>query len=307
MANFSMRVTTVVLSLSYFGPGWTLIFMVLVLVLNSLYFHFSSAIPSRFNKLTSWMMSLTTTILMVEDGSRKERGRDSCRSDKEKKEIQTFLFQHSLLNLFIFACFGTLICLLIKFYPVLTNSNNILTDHQIRDVYLKVLLPLTVINLFSCLTMRFLPSFSKAKIVKCIGIIFNIFLFLSTIAIPITSTVFWVSSGPKDVFVLVKVSDSLNILTGTTFSDHSWDINQNWNYAIETDTLTHEDWRFNILQNSQEDTDNSLSLSRTLTEVEKKDYLNSGQIYITDQIIPVNWETDLFRYTSVTSESIFYQ
>ena len=228
----------------------------------------------------------------------RERGRDTERNDEEKKEIQTFLFHHSLLNLSIFACYGTLISLLIRFCSILTDTNNILTNHQILDVYLKILFPLTVINLFSCLTMRFLPSFSKSEVVQYISIFFNAFLFLSSVVVPITSAAIWVSPSPKDVFILVKVRDSLNIFTGTTFSNHSWDINKNWSYAIETDTLTHGDWRFNILQNSQEDTDNSLSLSRTLTEVEKKEYLISGQIYITDQIIPVNWTTDLFRYFS---------
>ena len=73
MSNFSVRVTTLVLSLSYLGPGWTLIFTALVLILNSLYFHFSSTIPSRFNPLSSWVMSVTTTALVVENISRRER------------------------------------------------------------------------------------------------------------------------------------------------------------------------------------------------------------------------------------------
>ena len=304
MANFSMRVTTVVLSLSYFGPGWTLIFMVLVLVVNSLYFHFSSAIPSRFNKLTSWMMSLTTTTLVVENISMRERGKDTVRTDQEKKVIQTFLFQHSFLNISIFACYGTLISLLISFSPILTDSNNILTDHQILDVYLKVLLPLTVINLSSCLLIRFLPAFSKAKIIQYISIASNVFLFLSAVVVPITSAAVWVSPSPRDVFVLVKVRDSLSIFTGTTFSNYSWNIDQKWTYDFDTDSLSHGDRRFNVLQNCQEDTGNCMSLSRELTKVDRKDFLSPGLIYITDQIIPVKWESELFRYSSVTSSLI---
>ena len=306
MANFSMRVTTVVLSLSYFGPGWTLIFMVLVLVVNSLYFHFSSAIPSRFNKLSSWVMSLTTTTLVVENISMKERGGDTHRSDQEKKDIRNCLFQHSLLNLSVFASYGALISLLISFGPVLTDSNNILTNRQILDVYLKVLIPLTVINLASCLTMRFLPSFSKAKFIQIMSTSFSVILFFSTIIVPITSAALWVSPSPKDVFVLVKVRDSLSIFTATSFSDFAWDIDQKWSYDNETNSLTHGNMRFNILQNIEEGTDNCLSLSRNLTEDEREDILSLGQIYIKDRIIPVDWKSELFRYSSVTCESISY-
>ena len=305
MANFSVRVTTLVLSLSYLGPGWTLIFMVLVLVLNSLYFHFSSAIPSRFNTLSSWVMSLTTTTLVVENISMKERGRDTHRSDQEKKDIQNCLFQHSLLNLSVFASYGALISLLISFCPVLTDSNNILTDRQILDVYLKVLLPLTVINLSSCLTIRFLPSFSKAKFIQIMSTSFSVILFLSTIIVPITSAALWVSPSPKDVFVLVKVRDSLSIFTATTFSNFSWDIDQKWRYDIETDSLRHGHWRFSILQNIPEERVNWLSLSQNLSEADRNEFLNQGHIYITDQIIPVNWETDLFRYSSVNPREHF--
>ena len=304
MVNFSVRMLTLILSLSYLGPGWTLIFIVLVLVLNSLYFHFSSSIPLRFNKLSSWMMSLTTTTLVVENISLRERGRDIDKKDQENKEIQAFLFKHSFLNLSVFASYGTLISLLISFCPILTDSNNILTNHQILDVYLKVLLPLTVINLSSCLVIRFLPAFSKAKILQYISIASNVFLFLSTVVAPITSAAVWVSPSPRDVFVLVKVRDSLSIFTGTTFSNYSWNIDQKWTYDIETDSLSHGDWRFNILQNCQEDSDNCLALSRELTKVDRKDFLSPGLIYITDQIIPVKWESELFRYSSVTTSLI---
>ena len=254
--------------------------------------------------LSSWVMSVTTTTLVVENISRRERGRDTGRSEQEKKVIQNCLFQHSLLNLSMFASYGTLISLLISFCPVLTNSNNILTNSQILDVYLKVLLPLTGINLSSCLTMRFLPSFSKAKVIQAISITFNVFLFLSNIVVPITSAAVWVSPSPKDVFVLVKVRDSLSIYTATSHSNYSWNVNQSWSYDIETDSLIHGNWQFHILENSEEE--NYLSLSRKLREFDRNDVLSSGPVYITDQVIPVDWESPLFRYSSTSYENILY-
>ena len=92
MANFSVRVTTLVLSFSYLGPRWTLIFTVLVLILNSLYFHFSSTIPARFNALSSWLMSVTTTTLVVENISMKERGETLTGLTRRRKKSRIVFF-----------------------------------------------------------------------------------------------------------------------------------------------------------------------------------------------------------------------
>ena len=131
-----------VLSLSFLDTMWTGAFLALVLTVNALYLNFYPSFPGRFSKPSTWVLSLTTATLVGQNISRRERGWDTERSPEEKRNIRKCLSFQSLLNLCMFVGQGTLVCLLIKFQVILTNTNNILTDSQVLSVYLYVFLPL---------------------------------------------------------------------------------------------------------------------------------------------------------------------
>ena len=112
-SNFTVRVLSLVLSLSYLGPLWTTVFVGTVLSLAAVLLHHSS-VPARFQVFTTWVVSLTTTTLVVENISLRERGRDTARSAEEKEQIRRCLVRHSLLNLALFTAYSGLVTWLIS-------------------------------------------------------------------------------------------------------------------------------------------------------------------------------------------------
>ena len=114
-ANFTVRVFSLVLSLSYLGPLWTSVFVATVLSLAAVLLHHSS-VPPRFQVFTTWVVSLTTTTLVVENISLRERGRDTARSAEEKEQIRRCLARQSLLNLAVFTAYSGLVTWLISDY-----------------------------------------------------------------------------------------------------------------------------------------------------------------------------------------------
>ena len=294
-ANFSVRVLVLVLSLSHLTTLSTLVFLSLALSLEALYLHYFS-IPARFSKLSTWALSPTTTTLVVENISKKERGWDSERSQEEKKNIRRCLGFQAVLNLIMFAAFGTLVCSFRFFNIIKTDTNNILSNSQTFSVYLYVLLPLVVVNLLSCLNNFFLPAFSERKVVKTLSAAFNSCLFLSTILIPIMSGVHQVPPSPRDVFVLVKMTDSLSIYPATTHSNYTWDLDQVWRFDNETVSLHHNNHQLFMVETNEtaQSYDNRLSMSSGLTDFDIDKIFHPGTVYITQQINPVNWNTQLF-------------
>ena len=287
-ANFSVRVMVLVVSFSHLDTLWTLVFLALALTTDALYLHYFSN-PARFSKVTSWALSATTATLVVENISTRERGRDSVRSEEEKKNIRRFLGFQSLLKLIMFATLGTLVCLF-RFYNIIeTNTNNIFSNSQMFSIYLYVLLPLLVVNLLSCLTYLLLPALSENKIVKILSAAFNSCLFLSA--------AHRVPPSPRDVFVLVKVADSLSIYPATTHSDFSWDLDKVWTFDNGTTSLHHYNHQLFMVETDEtaQSTDNRLSLSRELTDFERNKFFQSDTVYITNKINPINWDAYLFR------------
>ena len=296
-ANFSVRVLVLVLSLSHLTTLSTLVFLSLALSLEAVYLHCFS-IPARFSKLSTWALSPTTTTLVVENISKKERGWDSERSQEEKKNIRRCLGFQAVLNLIMFAAFGTLVCSFRFFNIIKTDTNNILSNSQTFSVYLYVLLPLTVVNLLSCLNNFFLPAFSVNKVVQTLSAAFNSCLFLSSILIPIISGVFLVPPSPRDIFVLVKVTDSLSIYPATTHSNYTWDLDQVWRFDNETVSLHHSNHQLFMVESDetpepQSPTDH-LSLSRGLTDFDRNNVFQPGTVYITQQLNPIDWNSKLF-------------
>jgi hypothetical protein len=78
-SNFTVRVLALVLSLSYLGTVWTSVFVAIALILAAVLLHHST-VPARFQTFTTWAVSLTTTTLVVENISLRERGRDRTSS-----------------------------------------------------------------------------------------------------------------------------------------------------------------------------------------------------------------------------------
>ena len=294
-ANLSVRVAVLVLSLSHLETIWTLIFIALTLSLDALYLHRYS-IPARFSKVATWALSPTTTTLVVENISRRERGWDSDRKEEEKRNIRRSLGVQAGLNLVMFATLGTMVCLIRFFNIIKTDSNNILSTRQVFSIYLYVLLPLLGVNLFACLNNFFLPASSKNKVVRILSAIFNSCLFLSTILIPIMSGVLLVPPSPRDVFVLVKVTDSLSIYPATTHSNYSWDMDQVWSFDNKTDSLHHNNHQLVMVETNEtaQASDNRLSLSRELTDFDRKKVFQPGTVYIKPQINPIDWNSKLF-------------
>ena len=145
-------------------------------------------IPGRFNKFTSWVLSPVTTVLMVEDVSRKEQNEaEEMKTPEEVKTVEKSLFSLSLFNLTIFTCYTLLITLLIDLDLINADQNNILMRWKLNDSYdegifainisVLLILPLAVVNIFSCLLMYFLPATSSKGCVRSINTVLNILIF----------------------------------------------------------------------------------------------------------------------------------
>ena len=298
LSNLTVRELVLILSLSQLHTIWTAAFIVVVLVLDSLYFHFlSRTIPERFNKLTSWVLSLTTATLVVENISRRERGRDTDRDEEEKKQIKKSLCFQSALNLSIFASHGTLVSCLIFFNLIKTDMNSMLSNTQIFSVYKYILLPLISLNLLSCLNTLLLPASSRNKVIRHVGATFNICLLVFTIIIPIISGMKLIPPSPSDVFILVKVRDSLSINTATTSSNYEWQMDQVWSFHNETGSLSFKKTTFYLAENNKTDPSTWLPLTEDMRDYDRNEIFSSGTIYITSEIskVEVDWKSKLFR------------
>ena len=87
-SNFTVRVLALVLSLSYLGTVWTSVFVAIALILAAVLLHHST-VPARFQTFTTWAVSLTTTTLVVENISLRERGRDTTRQGSQLYSSRT--------------------------------------------------------------------------------------------------------------------------------------------------------------------------------------------------------------------------
>ena len=285
-SNFTVRVATLVLSLSYLGTLWTSPLVIIALILAAILLHHST-VPPRFQKFTTWVLSLTTTTLVVENISRRERGRDNVRSAEEKKRIRRCLARQSLLNLAVFSLYSGLMTWLITDHKVSVNSNNILSPGQLLPIFLYFFLPFSLVNLLSCLNILLLPASSKSRLVQAASAVLSLTLFTFTLVQPIMAGVYLVPASPRDVFILSKVRDSLSIYTATTYTSHSWDLDQAWTYNTTRDSLMLNTIELFLTETSQTG-DGRLVLSRDLTKKDRA-VLEQGKVYITARLNPINW------------------
>ena len=299
-SNFMVRTVSLVLALSCLGWLWTGVLVSVVLSLDGLYLSLSSNIPARFSLASSWLVSLTTASLVVENISLRERGRDTHRDRREKERIQRSLSTLSLLNLGLFSAFTTLFCLMINYDRVRTNSNNILANLQLLPTFLYIFLPLTVINLLSSLLIIFLPAFSPGKMFQVLSSVLNILLLLATIVLPIISGVLLVPHSPRDVFILAKVRDSLSIYTATSSFNVTWNVADVWSYDKEKDSLSFQSLQLMLGEtnnNNNKPEERRLILSLKLTDHDREEVLTAGALYITTKINPIDWNAEPFRST----------
>ena len=175
----------------------TIIIILLVLCLDAVFLYYrDNNIPARFNKFTSWILSPVTTVLMVEDVSRKEQNEaEEMKTPEEVKTVEKSLFSLSLFNLTIFTCYTLFITLLIGLDILNADQNNILMslddenadDYFIMNISVFLILPLAVVNFLSCLLMYFLPATSSKDCVRSINTVLNILIFSG---IPLTIIIF---------------------------------------------------------------------------------------------------------------------
>ena len=270
-SNLMVRLLTIVLSLSYLSWFWTALFVTIVLIVDALHLNLSS-IPARFSGLSSWLLSLTTSTLLVENISAQERGRGTARDDEEKEKINRSLGLQSLLNLALFSGHTTIFTILVATNMVNTNSNNILSDHQLFPIFIYFFLPLTAINLLSSLLLIFLPAFSPDKLLKALSSVLNLLLLIATMVLPLISVIYFIPHSPRDVFVLAKVRDSLSIYTATINSDISLEVAAAWTYDVETESLRNEKTELSLGRRNRSLAER-LSLSVELTEHDMRDVM----------------------------------
>ena len=284
LTNLSIRVLSLILSLSFLGK-WTAVLVVTVFGVNALFLYFILDVPERYNKFSSWMLSLTNSTLIVEDISKKERHIAKVKTPEEVKRCRKAVSVLSLLDLSVFVSFTLAITLVIYFDLVHTDINNILTKTQIFYIFLCLFLPLAVVNAASSLLL-FLPSTSHKKT----RAVFNSLIFLGTISFSIISGLF-LPPSPKDVFLLAKVRDSLPIYSAKAKTDFAWNITERWRFYKENLTIHNEERNITFHFGDE----GQLYFIRNMSEKELK-VLSQAEIYIDHKINPIDWDKIPFRY-----------
>ena len=288
LTNLSIRVLTLILSLAYLGK-WTVLLVVIVFCLNAMFFHFLLDIPDRYNKFSSWLLSLTNASLIVEDISQKERNIAEVKTEDEVKRCRKALSTLSLLNLAVFVIFTLGITMMIYYDLVHTDINNILTKTQIFYIFLYLFLPLTVLSAVSSLLLR-LPSTSLERT----RAVLNSFIFVATISFSIISGILVLPHSPRDILILAKVRDSGLIYSAKANADFPWNISERWTFFQENLTIFNEERNttFHFGDNLAQ-----LYFIRNMTEKEIN-VLSQATIYIDYKINPINWDNVPFRYST---------
>ena len=146
-------------------------------------------IPGRFNKFTSWVLSPVTTVLMVEDVSKKEQNEaEEMKTHKEVQTMEKCLISLSLFNLTIFTCYTLVLVLLVQFKLLNTDQQDI------RPILLFfIFLPPPGLNFLSCLLMFFLPASASKGILRSLKTVVSLLIFSIAIILPLLYTIIIVS------------------------------------------------------------------------------------------------------------------
>ena len=144
-------------------------------------------IPARFNTFTSLVLSPVTTVLVVEDVSRKEQNEaEEMKTPEEVKTVEKSLIIHSLFNLTLFTCYTVAISLMIGYNLLKPDIHNTLDIYNIGDfmfiISFEIFLPLVGLNILSCLLMFFLPASSSKGSVRTLNRVLSLIIFSGTIA-----------------------------------------------------------------------------------------------------------------------------
>ena len=277
------------------GYSYTTLFIIAVLGLDAVFMLRLVNIPPRFNKFTSWVLSPVTTVLVVEDVSRKEQNEaEELKTPTEVETVEKALFSRSLFNLAIFTSYSLAITLLVHFNLIKTDQNNILDHQQILHIFLSIFLPLASLHVLSCLLMFCLPASSPTGSVRTLNTVLNVLVLTATVLCPLLAGVLAIPASPRTVFLLARGPDSLLLYTARTHSDYSWDIAQSWTFNqsglsvqnVETEETFHLHFR--------PDVTSELCLTRNITQSDMET-LTEREIYIAEKINPIDWESLPFR------------
>ena len=295
LTNLAVRVLAFVLSLAFLGHNYTTVFIIAVLILDAVFIHCVVNIPVRFNQFTSWILSPVTTVLVVEDISRKEQNNtEELKTPKEVKTVEKALLSLSLFNLAIFTCYTLVITLMIYFNLLHTDQNNILDQQQILDIFLCIFLPLVGLNALSCLLMFSVPDTSSNESVRTLNTVLSVLTFTATILCPLLAGVLVIPASPREVFILARGPDSLLLYSVRTHSNYSWDISQYWTFNQSSLSLQSDETEETLSLQFRPDVNSQLCLTRNITQSDIE-ALNEREINIAEKINPINWEGLPFR------------
>ena len=277
------------------GYGYTTVLIIAVLGLDAVFIRRKVNIPGRFNRFTSWILSPVTTVLVVEDVSRKEQNEaEERKTPEEVKSVEKALFSLSLFNLTVFTCYTLAITLLIHFNLLNTDQNNILDQHQLLHIFLQIFLPLAGLSILSCLLVFCLPASSPRGSMRTINTVLSLLIFTATVLCPILSGVLAIPASPRAVFLLARGPDSLLLYSARTHSDYSWDISQSWTFNQSSLSLQNNQTGETFHLEFRPDVNSQLCLTSNLTQVDMES-LHDREIYIGEKINPINWERPPFR------------
>ena len=277
------------------GYSYTTLFIIAVLGLDAVFMLRLVNIPPRFNKFTSWVLSPVTTVLVVEDVSRKEQNEaEELKTPTEVETVEKALFSRSLFNLAIFTSYSLAITLLVHFNLIKTDQNNILDHQQILHIFLSIFLPLASLHVLSCLLMFFLPASSSTGSVRTLNTVLNVLALTATVLSPLLAGVLAIPASPRTVFLLARGPDSLLLYPARTHSDYSWDIAQSWTFNQSSLSVRNDKTDENFHLQFRSDINNQLCLTGKINQ-SQLETLNEREIYIGEKISPINWERPPFR------------
>ena len=277
------------------GKVYTTVFILALLCLHAVFLIRKVNIPPRFNKFTIWVLSPVTAVLVVEDVSRKEQNNaEELKTPEEVKTVEKALFSLSLFNLTILSGYTLVITLIIHFNLLKTDQNNILDQQQILDIFLNIFLPLVGLNVLSCLLIFYLPATSSKESVRTLNTVLSVLILCATILSPLLAGVLAVPTSPRTVFLLARGPDSLLLYPARTHSKYSWDISQSWTFNQSSLSLQNDETAETFNLEFRPDVNSQLCLSRNIKQ-SHMETLKEREIYIGEQINPINWERPPFR------------
>ena len=277
------------------GYGYTNVFIIAVLGLNGVFLYSKVNIPARFNKFSSWVLSPVTTVLVVEDISRKEQDEDEeKKGEEEVKTVEKALCFLSLFNLTLFTLYTLAITLLIHFNLLNTDQNNILDQHQMLHIFLYIFLSLAGLNILSCLLMFWLPASSPRGYVRTLTTVLSLLIFSATILCPLLAGLLVIPASPRAVFLLARGPDSLLLYSARTHSNYSWDISQSWTFNQSSLSLQNDETAQTFHLEFRREVNSQLCLTKNITQADIE-ALIEREIYISQKINPISWERPPFR------------